>query len=219
MALINMENMIEKLRNKRKLFASEADFQLELAWVIKESYPNSRVRLEYSPRFDLNMHIDILVIINNQWVPIELKYKTKGGKNEKTAVVVVDNETYSLKNQSAKDTGCYLYLRDIRRIESIKENAPQFAEGYTVFITNDLSYTEKPRKANCVYKEFSLEQGIVKTGRLNWADHTGAGTKKSMEKPIILKGEYKMDWKDYSDIENTEHPNISIFKYLINEIK
>ena len=79
------------------------------------------------------MHIDILVIIDNKWIPIEIKYKTKGCcKN-------IDNEIYNLKNHGAKDVNCYLYLKDIHRIEIIKENVPDFAEGYTVFVTNELS--------------------------------------------------------------------------------
>ena len=68
---------MQKLKEKRTIFVSEADFQLELAWIIKDEYPNAKVRLEYSPAFDLSMHIDILVIIDRKWIPIELKYKTK----------------------------------------------------------------------------------------------------------------------------------------------
>ena len=72
----NIELIISKLKEKRKIFVSEADFQLEMAWIIKEQYPNAKVRLEYCPTFDFSMHIDILVIIDNRWIPIELKYKT-----------------------------------------------------------------------------------------------------------------------------------------------
>ena len=68
---------MQKLKEKRTIFVSEADFQLELAWIIKDEYPNAKVRLEYCPAFDLSMHIDILVIIDRKWIPIELKYKTK----------------------------------------------------------------------------------------------------------------------------------------------
>ena len=59
--------IVDKLKERRKIFVSEADFQLELAWNIKENYPNTKIRLEYCPIFDLNMHIDILVIMNNKW--------------------------------------------------------------------------------------------------------------------------------------------------------
>ena len=68
-----------------------------MAWIIKDEYPNAKVRLEYCPSFNPNMHIDILVIIDNKWVPIELKYKTKGCSK------VIDDETFILKNHGAKD--------------------------------------------------------------------------------------------------------------------
>ncbi|MFV0275202.1 MAG: hypothetical protein ACK5HL_03060 [Bacilli bacterium] len=75
--MFDIFKVIGIVKSKRKIFTSEADMQLEFAWVIRELYQNSVVRLEYCPEFDLNMHIDILVIIENLWIPIELKYKTK----------------------------------------------------------------------------------------------------------------------------------------------
>ena len=77
MSMLNIEEVLIKLKLKRQLFVSEADFQLEMAWVIKELYPDAKVRLEYTPRFNPDMHIDILVIFKDSWIPIELKYKTK----------------------------------------------------------------------------------------------------------------------------------------------
>ena len=95
--ILDMGLIVDRLKNRRKIFVSEADFQLELAWTIKENYPNAKIRLEYCPSFDLNMHIDILVIMNNKWYPIELKYKTKGCKK------IIDNEIFNLKNNKIKD--------------------------------------------------------------------------------------------------------------------
>lgn len=206
---MNIELVMEKLRERRKIFVSEADFQLEMAWIIKEQYPNAKVRLEYCPTFDFNMHIDILVIIDNKWIPIELKYKTKGCMKN------IDDEIFNLKNHGAKDVNCYLHLKDIQRIERIKDNVPEFNVGYTIFITNELSYTKKPLKSDCVYNQFSLEDGIVKKGTLNWGDNASAGTKKNCENPIVLKNDYKIKWNNYSKIDNT---NTGTFMVLINKI-
>ena len=130
--LINIDLILHKLKEKRTIFVSEADLQLELAWIIKDEYPHAKVRLEYCPAFDLNMHIDILVILDGKWIPIELKYKTKGCQK------IVDGEYYDLKNHSAKDVNCYAYLKDIQRIESIKSNVSSFQEGYAILLTNEL---------------------------------------------------------------------------------
>lgn len=205
----DINKIIKKLQLKRKIFVSEADFQLEIAWVIKEEYPTATVRLEYCPVFDLNMHIDILVIYDNKWIPIELKYKTKGCIKE------INGEVFNLKNHGAKDINCYLYLKDIQRIEKIKNNINNFKEGYTIFLTNELSYVKAPQKSNCFYKNFSLEEGIEKIGKLDWSENTGDGTKKKCNDPIILNNKYKIEWNDYSKIDDTNTGN---FKILINKI-
>ncbi len=210
MNLIDIELVISKLKEKRKLFVSEADLQLELAWIIKDEYPDAKVRLEYCPSFDLNMHIDILVIINDKWIPIELKYKTKN------CYKVIDDEIYNLKTHGAKDVNCYKYLKDIERIERIKEHVSQFAEGYTIFVTNEISYSKKPSKPDCVYNQFSLEKHTTKSGILDWGDKASAGTRKNCEKPIHLKGNYYIEWNTYTIIDDT---NTGVFLYLVNQIK
>ena len=181
-----------------------------MAWVIKENYPNAKIRLEYPPSFDLNMHIDILVVIDNKWYPIELKYKTKGCKK------IIDDEIFNLKNHGAKDVNSYLYLKDIMRIEKVRNNINNFGNGYTMFITNDLSYMKKPLKDNCVYREFSLEDRIVKKGKMFWSKNASKGTMKNCEEPIILNDSYNINWKCYSKLDNE---NTGTFIYVINEIK
>ncbi len=202
--------LIKELSNKRKLFVSEADFQLELAWLIKSEYPDAIVRLEYCPQFNTNMHIDILVVIDGQWIPIELKYKTKGCKK------LVNGEYYNLKNHSAKDVNCYAYLKDIRRIETIRENVSLFKEGYSILLTNELSYMKTPTSKSVNYYEFSIHENSIKHGILDWGENTGEGTKGSACKyPIMLNGEYCMKWNDYSKIDET---STGCFKILINKI-
>lgn len=208
--MFDIEKIINLLKIKRPIFVSEADMQLELAWIIKEEYPAATIRLEYSPEFNFNMHIDILVIINGKWIPIELKYKTKKITKE------LNNEKFNLKTHGAKDINCYLYLKDIDRIEKIKENIDDFEKGYTIFITNDLSYIKAPIKQGSCYKDFSLDQGSIKKGVLDWHVKTGKGTKKNCEKPIVLKNIYKINWLDYSKVEDSKS---GTFKILINEIK
>ena len=221
---IDMEKIIEKLQGKRQIFCSEADFQLEMALVIKERYPDAKVRLEYVPTFDDKMRIDILVFISNEWIPIELKYKTKNSKKEEM-IDKITQEVFNLKNQGAKDIGCYLYLKDIMRIESIKEQKIEiikgqeknnFKEGYAVFLTNDETYLNPPQKKYCVYEDFSLEHGITKQGELKWAEHTGDGTKKGIEDPITLKGIYKMEWNEFSNVDKERSDGI--FYYLVTKI-
>lgn len=208
--LIDIEKAIALLSEKRKLFASEADFQLELAWQLRELYPDAKVRMEYCPSFDPSMHIDILVIKDGKWIPIELKYKTE------RLVKDIDGERFELKKQGAKDVGCYLYLHDIQRVEQIKKKVESFAEGYTVMITNDLSYTKTPLYKDCAYAEFSLHHGTTKSGTLNWGENTGAGTKKGIEDPIVLQSTYPMHWKQFSNVDGVKS---GLFVVLINTVQ
>lgn len=208
----DMTKIIEKLQDKRQIFCSEADFQLEMAWVIKEMYRDAEVRLEYVPTFDDKMHIDILVFISNKWIPIELKYKTKKGemRDKKT------QEVFNLKNQGAKNIGCYLYLKDIERIERIKQEVKNnFKEGYAVFLTNDKTYLNHPRTINCDYEKFSLGDGrIIKRGEpLKWVR---AKKNTNIADQITLKGSYKMEWNKFSNVD--EERSNETFYYLVTKI-
>ncbi len=210
----DMVEIIENLKAKRKAFVSEADFQLEFAWAIKENYPEFKVRLEYTPKFksefDSKMHIDILVITDEGWIPIELKYKTKG------CTVKDGNEEYVLANHSAKDVNCYLYLKDIQRIEYIKKKkGNQFVEGYTVMLTNEESYKKAPKNSNVIYADFSLHESAMKTGKMKWGENASEGTKKGHEDPIELEGEYPVHWEKYSEVDGT----YGTFHILWNKIE
>ena len=56
----NINDVIDHIKARRDVFTSEADFQLEIGWAIKEKYPEAEVRMEYCPEFNGNMHIDIM---------------------------------------------------------------------------------------------------------------------------------------------------------------
>lgn len=205
----DIENVINTLKERRNAFVSEADFQLEFAWVIKELYPDFKVRLEYTPEFNSSMHIDILVITEKGWIPIELKYKTKGG------TVKDGDDEYILANHGAKDVNCYLYLKDLQRIEYIKKKlGEKFVEGYTVMLTNDLTYL-KSSKEDTVYADFSIHNGAIKTGEMKWGENASEGTKKGHEKPIVLEGKYPIHWNDYSKVEG----KYGEFYYTYNKVE
>ena len=202
--LIDVNKAIEILKQRRSVFTSEADLQLEFGWVLKELYPDYRVRMEYCPKVDRNIHIDILVISNNGCIPIELKYKTKSSE------IKVADEEYVLKNHGAKDQGCYKYLNDIQRIERLKKSLPDFVEGYAIMLTNESSYLSEPSKLDCAYAEYSIHEGAIKRGT-----NASAGTKRGCENPIELYGEYIMHWNEYSKIYDAPG---GVFYITINKI-
>ena len=50
---------------------------------------------------------------------------------------------------------------------------------------------------------------------MNWAANTGKGTMRGMEAPIVLTGMYPINWKEYSNVDDT---NSGTFMYLVNTI-
>ena len=215
--MFDIEEVIGSLKETKRVFFSEAHFQLEMAWAIKNLYDKDyKVYLEYTPSVKTltKMHIDILLRDkeNSKMIPIELKYRTKSCKLEQ------DGETIILANHAAKDIGCYLYLNDIQRIELIKSiKKSEFEKGYAIILTNDLSYTKPPRKPDCVYAAFSIDEGNVKTGILKWGEAASEGTKKGIDRPIKLIGKYEMNWKEYCELPRDGGKTES-FKYLVSQI-
>ena len=206
---LNIHDLMHRLSLQRPIFHSEADFQFSLAWLIKETYPDCEIRLEFVPEFNPNLHLDILVILEGKWIPIELKYTTK------KCIKNIDEELYILKEHGAKDQGCYNYLKDIMRIEEFRAKSNKFIEGYTIKITSEISYLKPPIKEMCTYASFSIHEGSVKTGNMEWSINTGVGTKKGLENPIVLTDIYPIHWKMYSKIDDT---NSGTFMYLVNTI-
>jgi len=200
--------IINKLKQKRKIFFSESDFQFALAWEIQKYYNNANIRLEYCPHQHMNLYIDIIVELNNKVYPIELKYKTK------TFIGKDGNEKYNLKNQGAQDIGRYDYLKDIQRIEQFSKYIENYEYGFAILLTNDESYWKKDRKGT-VDEQFYLLENIIKTGKLKWGKNASEGTMKNRNDPIKLTGEYKIIWNEYSNFNENKNGE---FKYCINKI-
>lgn len=206
----NIQDCISSLKKHRSIFYSESDFQFALGWDIKKHYPEADVHFEapikgFVENFPKNCHkqfinirVDIVIFLNKQCIPIELKYKTaKLSAN-------IDGENYELKNHGAQDIGRYGCLKDIQRLEVLSDILPSYYEGYTIWLTNDASYG-KTEKIKAVDEQFSIHDGVIKSGKLKWSVHASLGTTKGRESPIELKNTYKIEWNKYSLINNDKN--------------
>jgi hypothetical protein len=198
---------LNELRLRRKIFYSEADFQFAFAWEVQKSYPEAKVRLEYSPKeIEPTIHIDILVVAGEEWYPIELKYKTSSCEK------VYENEVFKLKEQSAQDTGRYDYWKDVQRLETFSECLPHYKKGFAILLTNDPNYWTDSGRTNTIFDQFKILDDTTKTGRLSWADHASQGSIKNRGGPIFLRDKYQIHWSEYSKLDNTRTGG---FNYLI----
>lgn len=104
--------------------------------------------------------IDIVVEKGEEYVPVEIKYKTaklSGGLvrfDER-----IDNQELSLLlNHGAQDEGRYDFWKDVRRLELIVNKFEKVEAGLAVFVTNDLKYKQDTVDGNVDY-EFSMAMG------------------------------------------------------------
>lgn len=221
-----INSALQNLKNDNKIFVSEKDFQVELAYEIQNQTKELDVKLEYCPKgieidykekFDKKgnpkktpMYIDILIIYKNKWYPIELKYKTKkirdkiansdGYKNEKD-----EDELIDLKEQGAQDQGRCNFLWDISRLEKLKEQKrDKFGKGYAIFITNDSSY-EKGVDDNkfLADRDFRLNnREILSNNELRWKEGTKDGTIGSCPRVITFSDNHTIQWDYYINISD-----------------
>jgi len=204
-----LQTCIDRLKDKRGVFHSEADFQFALAWEIQQVFPEAYVRLEYCPKLAPQMHVDILVSYFGQVYPIELKFK----KND--FFLNVGDELYSLKKHGAQDIGKYDCLLDIMRVEQLSTLLSDFGRGYVVWLTNDSLYWKSSKKNNTICRDFSMHEGCIKSGKMNWAANAGLGTTRNREQEICLHGNYQIHWQDYSSFVHTKNGD---FRYCVLEV-
>lgn len=213
----NLEKCLLSLAEKRPVFHSEADFQFSLAWEIQQQYQEAEIRLECPFAFetDDNRYIDIVVCYNDEVIPIELKYKTK------EVHILWRDELYDLKKHMGQSKVRYDCLKDIQRIENFSTNNDsshyKFLKGYIIWLTNDKSYWES-ECATRKCQEFSIKEGAIKSGEMNWCENPALGTIKGRKEAINLTGEYKIEWKRYKNLEDGCTRNCD-FRYVILEIK
>ena len=189
----NINRTLDELSEIRPIFHNEADFQFSFAWQIQKQNPNHRIRLEYKvPQF-VNRYTDIW-ITGEDFVAIELKYKPISMQLQ------YNEEIFELKKHGAQDIGRYDFLKDVQRLEEIIMEYPN-TKAYAIMITNDRLYWQSPQKHNSVDKDFKIHQDRNIHGVLSWSSKAGTGTTKNREKPIQIHGNYSMDWKIYSNID------------------
>ncbi|MCL2038599.1 hypothetical protein FWG86_01695 [Candidatus Saccharibacteria bacterium] len=210
----NMYTALYELSTERPVFGSEADFQFALAWKIKELYPKAEIRLE--EYYDdgsgdgKNRYIDLIVELDGETIPIELKYKTAEFRGE------VNGRFYNLKPQGARDIGGYLFAEDIRRIESyVGRSNEKINRGYAVLLTSEKGYWEQDGKGK-LYEDFALPDRKLLEKRLKWRlpQAEDAATHWTAKyPPITLDGKYPIDWQLWDNSPAGD------FRFIVMEVE
>ena len=209
-AMLDFDGLLAGLAESRRVFHSEADFQHALAWHIHQTMPSSQVRLEVDP-MPLGrdkMYFDVWLPTED--VAIELKYATRGLQVEQ------DGELFALRNHGAQDIKRYDFLRDIARLEAVVLRQDVCQAGYAVLLTNDSLLWRTPQRRDTVDADFRVHEGREVSGAMDWADHTGSGTRKGRESPIELQGSYRLHWQEYSSFPDKPYGS---FRYLLVSVE
>ena len=189
-----------------ELLFNERDLQMHLALFLLRKCYYDDVDLEYYvPPTELGndypwmngdkrqeIRMDIVVRKGDEFLPIELKYKTK--KHSKRILRFgeqLNDDVEVLKNQGAQDLGMYDFWKDVRRVEMVRNRFDAVKNGLAVFVTNDKQYLNASREASNNIL-FSMEDGHHgKIKHWKQPESTCAKTHPGFD----LDNEYTIHWK------------------------
>ena len=203
-------------RKEGELLFNERDLQMHLANHLIGTGHYYDVDMEYYVPYEQldnyiwknELKLDILVHKDNEFLPVELKYKTKRhSKKIKRFNEEMPDDVEVLKNQGAQDLGMYDFWKDVRRVELVCRRFAEVKNGLAVFVTNDKLYLNPCRETSNNY-HFCMSEGIHDTNR-HWQNPDSSCAKSHPD--FQLERNYLVHWEDniYEGIE---------FHYCIVEI-
>ncbi|OJX68304.1 MAG: hypothetical protein BGO95_00925 [Micrococcales bacterium 73-13] len=181
------------------MFHSEADFQLALAWQVREANPAMNVRLETRPA--PSVHLDMAFETDGYFTAIELKYPTRKWDG------VVEGEQYLLKHHGAPDPGRYFIVKDIVRVERfVALRAGGHANGAVVVLTNDPAYWTSMPETNANDRAFRVGDGDTLEPGVHDFTRSTASTR-GLD-ALTLTGRYNLHWTDYRSALDAGGPGL-----------
>lgn len=194
------QDIANYLNSNNQLLFNERDFQMHLATYLRNTSKYDDVDLEYyvphqalsNYIWESELRLDILVRKGNEYLPVELKYKTK--KVNKDILRFGENlsDIIVLKNQGAQDWGKYDFWKDVRRVELVRQRFRNIKNGLAVFVTNDDSYTKPSREKSNSYL-LNMDEGMHSIKKY-WADSKSACAQNHPN--FNVEKEYHIHWNN-----------------------
>lgn len=240
--MIDINELITSLQNKRKVFHSEDDLKLSFGMEILKNCSDCQVRLERPVDIEMidrngdkltaRAPIDVVIIEDNgNLIPIELKYKTK------KTLLDSEDESYQLTEHGAVDIGRYSFRKDIYRIEQYLDSHDNSSTGYVLIITNDKAYFDfdishketydkffsfhnnaliKSKDSGWNYSKINLGKYEKRAGDNRWWYKDKMKPHWTCSKELFykldLQSDYRINWIEYSSLPETD------FKYCLIKI-
>lgn len=182
-----------------------------------EIYPWRNIDKRNNTNLPQEIYLDLVVYDadTKEYVPIEIKYKTRDLKDWKMGRYVLGEQMKKvnvLRNQGAQDQGMYGFWKDVRRVEMVQRSFPKAVKnGIALFVTNDPLYFQNMKDEDIIseskkdvdYFNFRMsENRHTKKGEcMKW---NKKGSKNANKYPAFnLEGEYTVNWNrfGYYDFE------------------
>ena len=198
-------DVMQFLDTNKELLFNERDFQMHLATFLRQTGHYDDVDVEYYvPLSELKGYIwnnelrmDVLVRKGKEFLPIELKYKTKTVRKKLLRFgESVAEEVEVMKNQGAQDLGKYDFWKDVRRIEIVRNRFGNIKNGLAVFVTNDPMYLQRGREASNHIK-LSMDEGVHGKEK-HWLDKKSTCCRTHPD--FEVEKEYSIHWES-RDVE------------------
>ena len=190
--MLDIPNLMRVLASTRPVFHSEADFQHELAWLIRCTNPSAKRRLEgplgvaKTPRAKLDLWVELYGVVE----AIELKKQTVALN------INVLGEHFSLANKGAEDNLGYDFLSDLARVEQFALTFPG-SVCQAILLSNETIWNQSLRLGEFNKDAFRIHEGREVTGTLSWREPERA---KERAAAHALQGSYRTCWSDYSNL-------------------
>lgn len=217
-----LEDIRSFLEQNKEFFFNERDFQMHLATALKNVGKYDDVDVEYAipsnelisyPWNESDFRVDIVVRKGSEYLPIELKYKTRSLKCQKAIDRFGENIDCEelVKNQGARDLGMYGFWKDVFRIEQLKMRFPKtIKNGIAILLTNDEGYKCKNLRDNVIYKNFSMSEGEHEVSKC-WSSQESKVAQNTNYPNFELNKKYALVW-------HKEEYNGETFYYTIASI-
>lgn len=233
-----LRNDIEAyIAQNKELMFNERDLQVRIATALRDSRHYDDVDMEYAvPLKELtkrklnieagkypwknDLSIDVVVRLGREFAAVELKYATRPVDTNITRFgEEMKTDSLIIKDQAASDIIMYNYWKDVKRIETLRENYPAVEGGIALIITNNTSYWRKPQPESS-YRAFSTYEGnTVGGGKLDWLGQISNNVTSS-HPAFELRGTYPCHWEDTAVEALTAKGREKVpFRYMLTVIK
>jgi hypothetical protein len=186
---VPLTEVIDRLREDRPVFHSEADLQHSFARALWELAPEIQSRLEvrqHAPDATGREYLDLLCIGPSARTAIEFKYFTAQWTGTASPVP----EQYALKSHENDDVARHRFVSDIARLERFGNRPDQ--NGLALLITNAVGLWTPSKRDGTRDRDFRIHEGRTLAGELLW----GGGDYPRNTR--TLRGSYSLNWQPYS---------------------